>query len=230
MSGMKTSGNFSINREELLKLVVEEVERSLGESPEQSAADLPKIPLGVSGRHVHISENTFHLLFGEEDFMADRKLYQPGEFASMHTVTLVGPKKRALEKVRILGPMRNYDQAELSLSDAIYLGVDAPVVNSGDLSTATALTMIGPRGSVYLEHCAIIASRHIHMTNRDAEIFNVKEGDYCKVRIGGSKPTTFEKVLVRINDSWKLQIHLDTDDSNAADVRGPAFVEFLGKM
>jgi putative phosphotransacetylase len=90
--------------------------------------------------------------------------------------------------------------------------------------------LIGPKGSIYLPQCALIASRHIHMTNAHAHQFGVKDGDYCRVRIGGTKSTIFENVLIRINDNWKLQMHLDTDDANAANVRGDVSAEFLGKM
>jgi len=159
-----------------------------------------------------------------------RPLYQPGEFASIHTLTVVGPKLRSIPGVRILGPLRNYDQVEVSLTDAIFLGIDPPVTNSGNLKDAAPLTLVGPHGSVYLEKCAIVANRHLHMTTGDAARFGVKEGDYCTVRIGGEKPTVFENVLVRTNDNWKLQLHLDTDDANAANVRDETFVEFLGKM
>jgi putative phosphotransacetylase len=91
------------------------------------------------------------------------------------------------------------------------------------------LTLVGPNGSVYLEKCAIVANRHLHMTTADAARLGVKEGDYCMVRIGGEKPTVFENVLIRTNDNWKIQIHLDTDDANAANVRVETFVEFLGR-
>ncbi len=189
------------------------------------------IPLGVSNRHIHLTENTFKKLFGNNArFEEFRPLYQPGEFASKHVLTLVGPKQRSLQGVRILGPLRNYDQVEVSLSDAVFLGINPPVVNSGNLENAAPLTLIGPVGSVYLEKCAIVASRHIHMTNSDASRFGVKNGDYCKVRVSGVKSTIFENVLIRINDSWRLQIHLDTDDANAANVRSETTVEFIEKM
>lgn len=159
-----------------------------------------------------------------------RPLYQPGEFASKHTLTIVGPKLRSIPGVRILGPLRNYDQVEVSLTDAVFLGIDPPVTNSGNLKDAAPLTLVGPNGSVYLEKCAIVANRHLHMPSSEAARLGVKEGDLCRVRIGGDKPTIFENVLVRTNDNWKLQIHLDTDDANAANVREDTLVEFLGKM
>ncbi len=137
---------------------------------------------------------------------------------------------RYISGVRILGPLRKYDQVEIYMSDAIFLGVNAPVRNSGDLKDACPLTLIGPKSSVFIEHCAIVANRHIHMTNDHARIFVVEDGDYCRVRISGEKNTIFEDVRIRVNDAWKLQIHLDTDDANAAYVRGETEVEFLSKM
>jgi putative phosphotransacetylase len=191
----------------------------------------PPIPLGVSNRHIHLKQETFSLLFGAETpFEALRELRQPGEFASKHVLTIVGPKMRAIPNVRILGPLRNIDQVEVSLTDSIFLGIDAPVQHSGNLKGAAPLTLIGPEKSIYLPECAIIAGRHVHMSAKDAEVFGVQKGDICRVRIPGVKSTVFENVLVRIDDSWKLQIHLDTDDANAANVRDQTFVEFIGKM
>lgn len=212
--------------------IVDEVKKSLGSTAGiNSTVENNSVPLGVSNRHIHLTLPTFKKLFGENtEFEMMRPLYQPGEFASKHTVTLVGPKQRSIQSVRILGPLRNYDQVEVSLTDAIVLGINPPVVNSGSLGNAVPLTLVGPVGSVYLEKCAIVASRHIHMTNNDAAHFGVKDGDFCRVKVGGEKSTIFENVLVRINDSWLLQIHLDTDDANAANVRSETFVEFLGKM
>ena len=215
--------------EDLINLIVNEVKKTIRLSGESHPDN--RIPLGISNRHIHLTESTFKKLFGPTaTFETMRPLYQPGEFASNHILTIVGPKMRPINGVRILGPLRNYDQVEISQTDAIVLGINPPVVNSGTLDQAAALTLIGPAGSVYLEKCAIVASRHIHMTSTDAARFGVKEGDYCKVRVGGVKSTLFEKVLVRVNDSWKLQIHLDTDDANAALAGPDTFVEFVGKM
>jgi propanediol utilization protein len=195
------------------------------------AADAGKIPLGVSNRHIHLTAATFHRLFGDRTpFETMRPLYQPGEFASKHALTIVGPKLRSIPGVRILGPLRTYDQVEVSLTDAVFLGINPPVANSGTLASAAPLTLVGPNGSVYLEKCAIIASRHIHMTGNDARMLGVKDGDLCRVRVAGEKSTIFENVLIRTNDAWLLQIHLDTDDANAANVRDDTFVELLGKM
>lgn len=222
-----------LSEQDLIDIITEEVKSVLNKDlqPENTGSKFPKIPLGISNRHIHLTSKTFHTLFGElTEFETLRPLYQPGEFASKHTLTIVGPKLRSIPNVRILGPLRNYDQVEVSLTDAIFLGINPPVVNSGNLENAVPLTLVGPNSSIYLDKCAIIASRHIHMTNKDAEKFGLKNGDYCKVRIGGEKSTVFENVLIRTNDNWKLQIHLDTDDANAANVRTESYVEFIGKM
>ncbi len=216
----------------LVEIIVDEVIKTLygQEKVGESSTDLPLIPLGVSNHHIHLTEATFQQLFGPgaklETF---RELYQPGDIAAKQAVTIVGSKMRAIENVRILGPLRNYDQVELSLTDAIQLGINPPIRNSGDLKGSAPLTLVGPKGAVFLEECAIIANRHMHLPSDIAKKFEVNDGDFCKVRIGGSKSTIFENVLVRINDAWKLQMHLDTDDANAANVRCKTKVEFLEK-
>lgn len=229
-------GTAQVSQDELIDIIVKSVHAVLQAEPQRESSNRTsgpqslQIPLGISNRHIHLTAKTFHQLFGERaEFTSMRPLYQPGEFASVHTLTIVGPKLRSIPGVRILGPLRNYDQVEVSLTDSIFLGIDPPVANSGNLKEAAPLTLVGPNGSVYLDKCAIVANRHVHMTTADASRLGVKEGDFCKVRIGGEKPTVFENVLVRTNDSWKLQIHLDTDDANAANVREETFVEFLGK-
>jgi putative phosphotransacetylase len=219
----------------LIDRIVDEVLKSMGtdsaNAPDFPASGIPGIPLGVSNRHMHVRKETFGAIFGPNAGLdVYRELYQPGEFASNQVVTVVGPKMRAIQNVRILGPFRNYDQVELSLTDAIGIGISPPVRNSGDLADASPLTVVGPAGSVFVPRCAIVANRHAHMPSKDARAFGVKEGDFVRVRIGGEKGTVFEKVLVRVNDAWKLQLHLDTDDANAANVRCQTAVEFAGKM
>lgn len=223
--------------EQLIDLIVDQVKLALGTrslprgQASRSQDGRPLIPLGVSNRHIHLTKATFHRLFGETaEFESMRPLYQPGEFASKHTLAIAGPKLRSIPGVRILSPLRSYDQVEVSLTDAVFLGIDPPVANSGTLDKAAPLTLIGPNASVYLERCAIVASRHIHMPTSDARSLGVRDGDLCRVRVPGDKPTVFENVLVRTNDNWRLQIHLDTDDANAANIRDDISVEFLGVM
>jgi putative phosphotransacetylase len=216
----------------LVDLIVEEVLQSLAGTPASaSSIPLPTIPLGVSNRHMHIREETLRTLFGADAKLdVYRDLYQPGEFASNQTVTIVGPRMRAIQNVRILGPLRKYDQVELSLTDSIGIGISPPIRNSGDLKGASPLTVVGPAGSAYIEECAIIANRHAHMPPATAKTFGIAEGDFIRVRIHGEKSTVFENVLVRLNETWKIQLHLDTDDANAANIRCHTSAEFAGKM
>ncbi len=215
---------------DLADIISREILRSLKQEP---AADpgSKTIPIGVSNRHAHLTEKTFKYLFGDDtELSVYRELYQEGEFASEQTITVAGNKMRAIQNLRILGPLRKYDQVELSLTDAVQIGINPPIKNSGDLAGGAPLTLIGPKRSLYIEECAIIANRHIHMTHRDADAFGVADGDFCKIRVGGEKGIIFENVLIRINDDWKLQLHLDTDDANAANIRCSMSAEFYGKM
>lgn len=219
-----TSGN------DLIDIIAKEVTRTIRAEAglQPVASSMSTIPLGVSNRHLHVTRRTFEELFGfGTEFEVYRDLLQPGEFASKHLVTLVGPKMRPIQSVRILGALRDYDQVEVSLTDAINLGIKPPI---GDLAHGAPLTIVGPKGSIYREHIAVIANRHVHMSDVDAGRFGVKDGDYCKVRISGEKGIIFENVLVRTDPSWKLILHLDTDDANAAHVRCDSQVEFCGKM
>jgi putative phosphotransacetylase len=188
------------------------------------------IPLGVSNRHIHLREESFKTLFGAEAVPAVyRNLYQPGEFALTQTSIIVGPKMRPIHDVRILGPFRGYDQVEVSFTDAMRLGIDPPIKDSGDLRGAAPITIVGPAGSLVLREGAIIANRHLHMAPTDAARFGVRQGDFIKVRFPGAKGSTFERVLVRTNESWKLQLHLDTDDATAAHVVCNQKAVFVGK-
>ncbi|MBN2103365.1 phosphate propanoyltransferase [bacterium] len=215
-----------------VETVVEEIVRTLKKDQTPASASFnPMVPLGVSNRHIHITQQTLDNLFGEGSVLDKyRQLYQPNDFAAKQTVTIVGAKMRAIQSVRILGPIRQYDQVELAKTDAIVLGINPPVNDSGNLDGAAPLTLVGPAGSVYLPHCAIIASRHIHMPGSDAEKLGVKDGDLCRVRLHGDKPTVYENIRIRINDSWKLQLHLDTDEANATGTICGMQAEFLGKM
>lgn len=230
---MQQNNDKSQNIDRIVDLVVEEVKKNIGSTKQDfnSNQSQPAIPVGISNHHLHITRSTFQKLFGANTKFENYKdLYQTGEFASKHKVSIIGPKMRPIQGVRILGPFRDYDQVEISATDARYLGITPPVRNSGDLKGACPLTIVGPEGSVYLPECAIIANRHIHMTDADARKFGVQDGDLCKVHYGGEKGVVFENVLVRTKSSYKLQIHLDTDDGNAAGISNGDTVEFYGKM
>jgi len=186
------------------------------------------IPVTVSGRHMHISRGVLDRLFGEGFQLTKlRDLGQPGEFASEQTVTVVGRSMRALEGLRVLGPVRPYSQIELSGTDAVRLGIDPPVRTSGDLVGSESVTVVGPFGSVHIKEGAIMATRHIHMTERDAREHGVADGNHVRIRFSGDRALVLENVLVRVGRSSALELHLDTDDSNAAGVRLPMTVKVL---
>jgi putative phosphotransacetylase len=208
--------------------IAEEVLRRLGSGPRQSPEGRGSIPVTVSARHVHIARGVLDRLYGEGYELAKlRDLGQPGEFASGETVTVVGRSMRAIEGVRILGPVRSYTQLELAGTDAVRLGIDPPVRRSGDLAGSEPVTLVGPKGSVYLREGAIRATRHIHMTERDAEVQGARDGEFVRVRFPGDRALVLENVLVRVGKKAALELHLDTDDANAAGVRSGALVTIL---
>ena len=193
-----------------------------------AAISQKKIPVGVSARHAHVSQEHLDVLYGKGHQLTTlAPLYQPGAFAAKETLTVVGRRMRSIEGVRILGPARDYTQVELARTDAIRLGLDPPIRDSGDLTGSEPISLIGPVGSVYLNEGAICATRHIHMTPQIATSFGVEEGDLLKVRISGERALTIENIRPKISSSYVLQMHLDTDDSNAAGLRGGEAVELL---
>ena len=186
-----------------------------------------RIPTGVSARHAHVTPDVLEALFGKDASLSVyTELYQPGEFAANETIGVVGPRMRAIEKVRILGPVRKYTQVELSATDCITLGVDAPIRNSGLLDEAAYVTIVGPRGSMYVR-AAIRATRHIPLNPTEASYYGVSDGPYVRVRIPGERALTFENVLIRVSPKVIAQMHLDTDDSNAAGLRGGEGIELI---
>lgn len=212
---------------EVDRLASEVLRRLQGDGlPDEAAGE--GIPVAVSGRHLHISRSILDRLFGEGFKLTRAKdLGQPGEFASEQRVTVVGRSGRALEGVRILGPLRSYTQVELSRSDSMRLGLDPPVRKSGELMDSESVTLVGPEGSVALKDGAIMATRHIHMTERDAARFDVGDGDRVRLRFPGDRALVLENVLIRVAESAALELHIDTDDANAAGVRLPMTVGIL---
>jgi len=178
------------------------------------------IPVGISARHIHITRELFEELYGRgKELTVYTELYQPGEFAAVEILTLVGPRLKAIQDVRILGPFRKYTQIELSRTDGVALGIDPPVRESGDLKGSESIVLVGPAGSVYLKEGAICANRHIHMGKEDAIRFGVDNNQIVKVNVPGVRAITFENAQVRVGEKFLLQMHLDTDDANAAGVR-----------
>ena len=174
------------------------------------------VPLGISNRHIHLSEQDLAALFGVDYQLSKFKdLKQPGEFAAKETVTLVGPKG-VIQNVRILGPTRPKTQVEISRTDSFALGVKAPVRESGKLEGSGSVTLVGPLGSVTIPEGVICALRHIHMSTSDAQILNLKDRSMVKVKVPGERELVFSQVLLRVSDNFALEMHLDTDEANAA--------------
>ncbi|NLJ74243.1 MAG: phosphate propanoyltransferase [Firmicutes bacterium] len=187
--------------------------------------NLGKVPVGVSNRHIHLSDEDLETLFGEGYKLTVRnELSQTGQFAADETVTIQGPK-RSMDRVRILGPTRSQTQVEISRTDSFTLGVTPPVRDSGSLEGSPGITIIGPKGQITLDKGVIIAQRHIHMTPEDAEAFQVKDKDIVSVKVDGERALTFDNVLIRVRDDFVLEMHIDTDEANAAALSNGQMVE-----
>ncbi len=177
---------------------------------------MKKIPLGISGRHVHVTQAHLETLFGKGYELTEFKpLSQPGQYAANEKVDVVSPKGNVIKGVRILGPVRPASQVEISRSDALRGGFIAPVRSSGDVKGSGPCTLVGPEGSVELEEGVIIADRHIHFSLEDAEAFGVSNGDIVSILVEGEKPGLLGNVLCRVSKSYALDCHLDTDDGSA---------------
>ncbi|MFH1453786.1 MAG: phosphate propanoyltransferase [Armatimonadota bacterium] len=204
--------------EKIIKEVVDEVVNKISEQTKVSPAGFNEynIPIGVSNRHLHVSREDLDILFGQGYSLTNIKdLSQPGQFACEETVTLIGPKG-VKEKVRILGPVRKNTQVEISITDSYQLGVSPAVRESGDIEGTPGISVSGPRGVVKLEKGAIIAKRHIHMTPEEADLFGVRDKQVVAVEIAGPRKLIFDNVIVRISKDFKLDLHIDTDEANAA--------------
>lgn len=184
------------------------------------------IPVGVSNRHIHLTREHVEKLFGAGYQLTPLKdLSQPGQYACKETLTIVGPSLRPIENVRVLGPERRASQVEISRTDSYTLKVKPPVRESGDISGSSPITIIGPKGIVELGEGCIIANRHIHMSPADGARFGVSDGDYVTVDALGERRTRFYDVQVRVSDKFCLEMHLDTDDANAAGLNGKSKVK-----
>ena len=186
------------------------------------------VPIGVSGRHIHMTQDVVESLFGKGyELKVMRYLSQPGEFAAQETVTIVSSTGAAIENVRMLGPTRKFTQIELSRSDGLRLGLNLEVRETGDLEGTPGLTIVGPKGTVVLNGGAIMANRHIHMSPLDAKRFGLTNGQIVRARVGGARGLIFENVRVRVSERFVLDFHIDTDDASAAGVVTGDLAEIL---
>ncbi len=185
----------------------------------EAVKEAPPIPIAVSARHVHLTAKAVFALFGEGHKLTPKvPLGQPGQFVCAERVDVVGPK-RSLERVAIVGPVRRDCQVEISRTDEFHLGVDAPIRGSGKVEGSPGITLVGPAGRLTIEQGVIQALRHIHMRPSDAEAYGVQNGDFVEVAVdSGGRDLTYGDVLVRVKSSYALEMHIDTDEANAADI------------
>lgn len=187
-----------------------------------------KVPVGISGRHVHVTKAHLDILFGKDYALTEMKpLSQPGQYAAEEKVDVISPAGKLLAGVRILGPVRKASQVEISKSDAIRFKFDAPVRSSGDVKGSGACKLVGPQGEVELEEGVIIADRHIHFSPEDALAFGVKDRDIVSLRVSGIKAGILDNVLCRVHHEFRLDCHLDTDDGSAFMLNTGDFVELV---
>ncbi len=185
------------------------------------------LPVGLSNRHIHVSQKDLDILFGEGyELRKFKDLSQPGQYACEEKVDVVG-SKGTLKGVRILGPVRSKTQFELSVSDAFALGVKPVVRNSGDIVDTPGAKIVGPKGEVEIHEGIIVAARHIHMHTSDAERFGVKDNDIVNVRVSGPRGLTFENVLVRAHKDFALEMHVDIEEGNACGLKNGDLVELI---
>ena len=185
------------------------------------------VPVGISARHVHLSQADLETLFGKGYQLTPLKeLSQPGQYAAKEQVTVVGPKGE-LAKVRVLGPVRGATQVEVAMTDAMKLGIKAPVRMSGELNGTPGCKLVGPAGEVTISQGLIAAARHIHMTDEQAAAYGVSNGDRVSVRVCSERPCIWGNVIVRCGKGHDLELHIDTDEANGALITNGEFVELV---
>jgi putative phosphotransacetylase len=182
------------------------------------------IPINVSARHLHITQEHLEVLYGGGSRLTKMKdLVQPGEFAANEVVSVVGPNRRVFEKVRILGPVRSRTQVELSYNDGRYIGLELPARISGDIEGTAPIVLVGPKGVLQLEAGAIRALRHIHMSPEDAARFGLTGGAVVSVKTLGAMGVAFNNVIIRVGPKLTIEMHIDTDEANAAGLPPSSF-------
>ena len=213
---------LSVDRGTIETMVRETLRRYLpaGSSANESAtATVPRLVANISARHLHLNRQTLETLFGSgAELTVQKELYQEGAFAAEQMVTVFGPRQQMIANVRILGPPREYNQVELSFSDARFLGIDAPVRLSGDHTDTPGCYLVGPAGGLELKAGVIRAARHVHMSPAEADFYGVKAGDLMRLVVDSEQGGTLSGLICRVSDREKLEVHLDTDEGNAVDL------------
>jgi putative phosphotransacetylase len=201
-------------------MVRQAVYQRLGKPLPRTAGAPNPLVVNVSARHCHLTQEAVDALFGKGHQLTVHKwLYQEGQFAAKETLTLIGPRSRVISNLRILGPCRNLNQVELAYTDGIALGFELPLRISGNIKGTLGGMLMGPAGFFEMSEGIIRALRHVHMSPQDAEYYGVKAGDEMKLKIGGPCGLTLDKMLARVDPSFKLEVHIDTDEGNACNLQ-----------
>jgi putative phosphotransacetylase len=216
------------HRAEVEHLVRRALYQRLGQTaPRRVLAPNPLL-VNVSARHCHLTPEAVETLFGKGAKLTPMKwLYQKDQFAAQESVTLIGPRSRVISNLRILGPCRNLNQVELALTDGIALGFEIPIRQSGNIAGTPGCMLMGPAGFLQMNEGVIRAAPHVHMHPSDAAFYGVKNGEYMKLKVGGPCAATFDRLLVRVNEDFKLEVHIDTDEGNACALQSDTPVELL---
>lgn len=216
---------MSLDTRNVHRAVVEHMVRQLvydrlGKTLPRQATGTDPLVVNISARHCHLTQEAVEVLFGKGHQLQPHKwLYQEGQFAAKETLTLIGPRSRVISNLRILGPCRNFNQIELAYTDAIALGFDIPLRPSGNIAGTPGCMLMGPEGFFEMKEGVIRAARHVHMSPANAEFYRVKNGDRMRLKIGGPCAISLDELLVRVDKSFKLEVHIDTDEGNACDLQ-----------
>lgn len=220
--------NNSLHQAVIEHYVRQAVYQRMGRAMPHVASAPNPLVVNVSARHCHLSPAAVETLFGKGKTLTPYKwLYQDGQFAAKEMVTLIGPRSRVISNLRILGPCRNFNQVELSYTDAIALGFEIPLRSSGDIKETPGCMLMGPAGFLEMPIGAIRARRHVHMSTTDAEFYGVKNGAEMKLKIGGPCGLSLDGMLVRVDPSFKLEVHIDTDEGNACNLQANTPCELI---
>jgi propanediol utilization protein len=228
------SHSGSIDPSRIEALVRSAIANALGSTVGLSTSDasssglyVPKLVVSISARHIHLTDEHVEKLFGKGKTLTPEKdLYQDGFFAAAETVMIVGPRRRMIPNVRVLGPTRKASQVELAFTDTISLGIDAPVRHSGDIRGTPGCVLVGPAGAVELHEGVIRAARHVHINPRDCAYYGVKNGQFVALKVKSPQcAVTFDDLLVREDPNAKLEVHIDTDEGNACDLDHATSIE-----
>lgn len=209
-------------------LVREQVYSSMGLTLPAASKAPNALLVNISARHCHLTQEAVEALFGKGHQLTPMKgLYQDGQYAAKESITLIGPRSRIISNLRILGPCRDLNQVELAYTDAISLGFDIPVAMSGAITNTPGCMLMGPNGYFQMNEGVIRAQPHVHMHPDDAAFYGVKHLDKMKLKVHGPLAMTFDELVVRVDPSFKLEVHIDTDEGNACGLKPDTFCELI---